>query len=257
MATPGKGLFGWKLFHSSRLRLSRSKSSSTFCMRPRSSIARVEPASWPSTSTWLPLTATMGASMTSSTFSACGSLMFLSTPISPDAEKVIRRKMTVTRRKSMYEVRLRPALMSRAPWPVTLRHTKWSGMFVRSRLPGVWMVWACGSLCACLRSAPTDMMFLPSAHRERHVEDGEGLDLALTHVDLALAVVQGVEHAHDVAECEPVFHVQDGLVELLVALVLVTAVDLPLLAQLLGEVFVLDDVAALRWRLHQDRKSTR
>jgi hypothetical protein len=74
--------------------------------------------------------------MTSITFSACGKVMFLSTPISPDAEKLIRRKMTVTRRKSMYEVRFRLVFTPRAPCPITFFQTKLSGTACINRLPG-------------------------------------------------------------------------------------------------------------------------
>ncbi|MND03914.1 hypothetical protein D3C83_239610 [compost metagenome] len=68
--------------------------------------------------------------------------MFLSTPISPEAEKLISKKMTVTRRKSMYEVRFRLSLTLRFPCPVTFRHTKWRGTPCISRRPGWWITWA-------------------------------------------------------------------------------------------------------------------
>jgi hypothetical protein len=106
----------------------------------------VEPAWTPSTRIWLPFTATVGASITSSTFSALGRWTFLSMVISPDAENDDRRKMTVTTRKSMKLTRFRAALGLRAPWPCTLFHTYFSLMLWSSLRPGWWMTCACGFL---------------------------------------------------------------------------------------------------------------
>src|SRR5690606_3319939 len=135
----------------------------------------------------------MGASMTSSTFSALGSFTSLSTAISPDARNVVRRKMTVTMRKSMYAVRLRFAFGERRPRPTTLLNTYASGSLRRRRLPGWWMACACGSCFFLFGGLAADMggslsgpgrrwggpfVEVRSAHRERHVEDGDLLGLA-------------------------------------------------------------------------------
>src|SRR3954447_4834243 len=82
--------------------------------------------------------------MTSSTFSALGSLTFLSTAISPDAENDIRRKITMTERKSMKLTRLRLAFGLRCPCPWTLFHTYRSFTWCIRRAPGAWITWACG-----------------------------------------------------------------------------------------------------------------
>ena len=94
----------------------------------------------------MPFTATIGESTTSSTFSALGSLTFLSTVISPDAENDESRKMTVVTRKSMKLTRLSAALGLRAPWPAALFHTNLSGTWCINRAPGLWMTCACGFL---------------------------------------------------------------------------------------------------------------
>jgi len=74
------------------------------------------------------VTATIGASSISMTFWALGSCTFLSIGNSPDAEKLISRKMTIQRRKSMNGISGRSMFTLRPPPPATLWRTNLSGM---------------------------------------------------------------------------------------------------------------------------------
>jgi hypothetical protein len=69
-------------------------------------------------------------------FSALGSLTFLSSGISPDAENVMSKKTTIVTKKSIILVRLRPADVARCPLPETLSVTNLSGMWYINRRPG-------------------------------------------------------------------------------------------------------------------------
>src|SRR4051812_33760934 len=116
--------------------------------------------------------------------------------------------MTVTRRKSMYEVRLRFAFGERAPCPMTFLQTNLRGTFFISERPGGWMTWACG-LCLRLFVYRSDMTAASLTNRERHVEHG--------HVARAARVLAALELHRSLRHVERVEHTDDDLELLVVA----------------------------------------
>ena len=80
--------------------------------------------------------ATIGASIMSMVFSAFGSLTPLAIGVWPDALNVMRRKTTVTMRKSIMLVSDRLRSLLRPPCPATFFCTNSSGIACIKRLPG-------------------------------------------------------------------------------------------------------------------------
>src|SRR5690348_15640678 len=95
---------------------------------------------------------------------------------------------------------------------------------------------------SCFLREKRSIRGLPSAYRERHVEDGDLLRAPVGELHLALRRVKGVEDRDDLLEGRAVVAEEDALVELAVRGIAVAALLLPLLFDLLREVGVADDL---------------